>query len=220
VGVDLLERRSLLKWGLGCAASAGLATAPALSWAQAAAAPSGPAGQAVGLSSASGSSAGTLAAPSPAVRRSAMRSVAFDNLHTGESIEAVYWDGGDYIPDVLDAVNTHLRDYRTGDVHVIAPELLDLLDQVAARTETRGRFQVISGYRSPRTNAMLHERSAEVAKKSFHLQGMAIDVRLPDVELHHLHAAAQSLGRGGVGYYPESNFVHIDVGPVRAWEGV
>lgn len=148
-----------------------------------------------------------------------MRSVSLDNLHTGESLEAVYWDAGQYIPDVLDAVNVHLRDYRTGDVHAIDPRLLDLLDAVAARTETRKKFQVISGYRSPKTNAMLHEQSGQVAKKSMHLQGMAIDVRLPDVELQHLHAAALSLGRGGVGYYPESNFVHIDVGPVRSWRG-
>ncbi|MDR3509100.1 MAG: DUF882 domain-containing protein [Caulobacteraceae bacterium] len=148
-----------------------------------------------------------------------MRSVSLDNLHTGESLEAVYWDAGQYIPDVLDAVNVHLRDYRTGDVHAIDPRLLDLLDAVAARTETRRKFQVISGYRSPKTNAMLHEQSGQVAKKSMHLQGMAIDVRLPDVELRHLHAAALSLGRGGVGYYPESNFVHIDVGPVRSWRG-
>ena len=148
-----------------------------------------------------------------------MRSVSLDNLHTGESMEAVYWDGGDYIPDVLDAVNHHLRDYRNGEVHPIDPALLDLLDAVAALTGTKARFQVISGYRSPQTNAMLHERSAEVAKKSFHVQGMAIDIRLPDVELRHLHAAAASLGRGGVGFYPDSDFVHIDVGPVRAWQG-
>lgn len=147
------------------------------------------------------------------------RCVSLQNLHTGESMQGVYWDGDSYVTEVLDAVNLHLRDYRTGDVHPIDPRLLDLLDAVAARTGTRSRFQVISGYRSPRTNAMLHERSAEVAQKSFHIQGMAIDVRLPDVELHHLHAAAQSLGQGGVGYYPESNFVHIDVGPVRTWSG-
>jgi uncharacterized protein YcbK (DUF882 family) len=150
---------------------------------------------------------------------SAMRSVALDNLHTGETLEAVYWDQGQYIPDVLDAVNLNLRDYRNGEIHNIEPELLDLLDDVAALTGTQSRFQVISGYRSPQTNAMLCERSAEVAKKSFHIQGMAIDVRLPDVELRHLHAAATSLGRGGVGYYPDSNFVHIDVGPVRRWYG-
>ncbi len=149
-----------------------------------------------------------------------IRSVALDNLHTeGESMEAVYWDQGDYIPDVLDAVNTHLRDFRTGDVHIIDPRLLDLLDSVSILTEAKSPFQVISGYRSPATNAMLHERSDEVAKKSFHMSGMAIDIRLPGVDLSHLHAAALTLGRGGVGYYPESNFVHIDVGPVREWRG-
>jgi uncharacterized protein YcbK (DUF882 family) len=148
-----------------------------------------------------------------------MRSVSLKNLHTGESMEGVYWEKGEYIPDVLAAVNVHLRDYRTGDVHPIDPRLLDLLDAVSARTETRSPFQVISGYRSPKTNAMLHERSAEVAKKSLHVQGMAIDIRLADVALDHLHAAALSLGGGGVGYYPESDFVHIDVGPVRTWSG-
>jgi uncharacterized protein YcbK (DUF882 family) len=148
-----------------------------------------------------------------------MRSVALDNLHTGESMEAVYWADGDYIPDVLDAVNIHLRDFRTGDVHAIDPRLLDLLDAVNARLETKARFQVISGYRSAATNALLRERSEEVAKKSFHMSGMAIDLRLPDVDLSRLHSAALSLGRGGVGYYPESNFVHLDVGPLRTWQG-
>jgi uncharacterized protein YcbK (DUF882 family) len=149
-----------------------------------------------------------------------MRTVALDNLHTGESMEAVYWADGDYIPDVLAAVNVHLRDFRTGDVHPIDPRLLDLLDAMTARTGTQSRFQVISGYRSAATNALLRERSEEVAKKSFHMSGMAIDVRLPDVDLDHLHAAALSLGLGGVGYYPESNFVHMDVGPVRTWQGL
>jgi uncharacterized protein YcbK (DUF882 family) len=148
-----------------------------------------------------------------------MRSVALDNLHTGESMEAVYWADGDYIPDVLEAVNVHLRDFRTGDVYPIDPKLLDLVDAVNTRTGTRARFQVISGYRSAATNALLRERSEEVAKKSFHMSGMAIDVRLPDVDLARLHSAALSLGLGGVGYYPESNFVHMDVGPLRTWQG-
>ena len=148
-----------------------------------------------------------------------MRTVALNNLHTGESLQAVYWDGGDYIVDVLDQVNTHLRDFRTGDVYPIHPDLLDLLDDVSTLTGTRSSFQVISGYRSPQTNAMLHERSAEVAKKSMHTVGRAIDVRLADVDLRHLHAAAMSLGRGGVGFYPDSDFVHLDVGPVRSWRG-
>ena len=147
------------------------------------------------------------------------RSVAFDNLHTGESMEGVYWEQGDYIPDVLEAVNNLLRDHRTGDVYPIDPSLLDLLDAVSARTDTRARFQVISGYRSPKTNAMLRERSAEVAKKSLHTEGLAIDVRLADVDLSRLHGAAIGLGRGGVGFYPRSNFVHLDVGPTRTWYG-
>jgi uncharacterized protein YcbK (DUF882 family) len=196
----MLERRAVLTMGLGAIASAGLAAAPSLSWADTASA-----GQ-----------------PAPVVQTTAQtqfRSVAMNNLHTGESMEAVYWDGGDYLPDVLDAVNLHLRDYRTGDVHPIDPRLLDLLDSVSVLTQAKSPFEVISGYRSARTNAILHERSAEVAQKSFHVQGMAIDVRLPDIELRHLHAAARSLGRGGVGYYPESNFVHLDVGPVRSWSG-
>jgi uncharacterized protein YcbK (DUF882 family) len=168
-------------------------------------------------------SAGFAAAPSfgwaDTAPQSQFRSVSMNNLHTGESMEAVYWDGGDYLPDVLDAVNLHLRDYRTGDVHPIDPKLLDLLDSLSQLTDTKAPFEVISGFRSAATNALLHERSAEVAKKSFHVQGMAIDVRLADVELRHLHAAAHSLGRGGVGYYPDSNFVHLDVGPVRSWSG-
>ena len=148
-----------------------------------------------------------------------MRSVSFENLHTGESMQGVYWEQGEYVPDVLDAVNNHLRDFRTGDVHPIDPRLLDLLDAVSARTETRAPFQVISGFRSAKTNAMLHEASAEVARKSLHVEGLAIDIRLRDVDLNRLHAAALSLGRGGVGYYPKSDFVHLDVGPVRNWRG-
>ena len=142
------------------------------------------------------------------------------NLHTGEAMEGVYWAQGDYVPEVLDAVNLHLRDYRTGDVYPIDPALLDLLDAVSTRTETNGAFQVISGYRSAKTNAMLRERSEEVAKKSFHIQGMAIDIRLPDVALDHLHAAALSLGRGGVGYYPGLQLHPISTSArCRNWRG-
>ena len=135
-----------------------------------------------------------------------MRSVALDNLHTGEQLQAVYWEGGDYIPDVLDAVNEHLRDFRTGDVHPIDPRLLDLLDAVSTLTGSGTPFQVISGYRSAATNAMLRERSEEVAKKSFHMSGMAIDIRLPGVDLGHLHGRRPQPRRGGVGYYPGVRF--------------
>ena len=145
------------------------------------------------------------------------RRVALYNLHTGESLTTTYWEDGAYVPDALSEVNHVLRDFRTGDAHPIDPRLLDLLDRLSARVETRGPFHVISGYRSPRTNAMLHENSAGVASKSLHMQGMAIDIRLADLDLAELHLAALALKGGGVGYYPSSNFVHVDVGPVRRW---
>jgi uncharacterized protein YcbK (DUF882 family) len=204
----LLQRRRLLQLGLG-AAGASVAAIPAMGWAQSAPLAPTPALQA----------APALQVAAPAISQPEFRTVAFDNLHTGESVDCVYWEQGDYIPDVLDAVNNVLRDHRTGDVYPIDPALLDLLDAVATTTGTRSRFQVISGYRSPATNAMLHERSAEVAKKSLHTEGLAIDVRLTDIDLYQLHAAALSLGRGGVGFYPGSDFVHMDVGPVRTWSG-
>ena len=99
------------------------------------------------------------------------------------------------------------------------PGLYDLLDQIARKTESKGPFQVISGYRSPATNRLLSKRSGEVAKKSLHMDGKAMDIFLEDVALSHVRAAALDLGVGGVGYYPTSNFVHIDVGPVRKWTG-
>jgi uncharacterized protein YcbK (DUF882 family) len=175
----------------------------------------------MGLGGAAGAGLGLIPALgwADSLTSSPLRTVSMHNLHTEEKLEAVYWEDGDYIPEVLDAVNHHLRDYRTGDIHPIDPRVLDLLTAVTERTGSNAPFQVISGYRSPQTNAMLCERSAEVAKKSLHIQGMAIDVRLPDVALDRLHAAAMSLGGGGVGLYPESNFVHLDVGPVRSWYG-
>jgi uncharacterized protein YcbK (DUF882 family) len=147
----------------------------------------------------------------------AIRRVALHNLHTNEALDAVYWEKGAYVPDALNHVNHMLRDYRTGDVHPIDRRLLDLLDTISAKVETRKPFQIISGYRSPKTNAMLHETTSGVANNSLHMQGMAIDIRMEDVDLSHLHNAALSLRAGGVGYYPSSDFVHMDVGPVRHW---
>ncbi len=113
-----------------------------------------------------------------------------------------------------------LRDFRTGEAHVIDPGLLDLLHDLNSKLETGEAFKVISGYRSPQTNGMLHEHSSGVASKSLHMQGMAIDIRVPGRALTSLHDAALQLGRGGVGYYPNSDFVHVDVGRVRKWNGV
>lgn len=148
-----------------------------------------------------------------------IRKVHLHNLHTEERLETVYFEDGAYDPAALHQVNRVLRDFRTGDMHEIDPNLLDLLDSVRARTGTRGPFHVISGYRSPKTNAMLQEESEHsgVATHSLHMEGEAIDIRLEDVELPYLRKAAFSLQRGGVGYYPASNFVHVDVGPVRHW---
>jgi uncharacterized protein YcbK (DUF882 family) len=149
--------------------------------------------------------------------------VRLHNLHTDEKLDAVYFDDGHYVPDALQAVNHVLRDFRTGDVHPMDPALLDLLTVLTAKVETRSPIYVISGYRSPQTNRFLRAEGGPetgVAKKSLHLQGQALDLRLSDVALSHVHAAALDLARGGVGYYPVSNFVHVDVGPVRQWGGV
>jgi len=159
--------------------------------------------------------AGTaLAFPEADVRR-----LGFNNLHTNELLDVAYWENGAYVPDALDAVNTVLRDYRCGEVHEIDPHLLDLLVLLSGKLESKGRFEVISGYRSPATNAMLHDLSGEVAVHSLHMEGQAIDMRLPVVDLANLRDAAISLGLGGVGYYPTSDFVHADVGRVRTWAG-
>jgi uncharacterized protein YcbK (DUF882 family) len=174
---------------------------------------------ALGVGAASGAALGAFAPAEAAEFAAEPRSVAFHNLHTGERLEALYWDAGRYVPDALAAVNRVLRDYRTGDEHMMDPRLLDLLSTVHGQIETGRPFEVISGYRSPKTNALLHERSAGVASKSLHMQGMAIDVRVEGVALTHLHKAAMDLGRGGVGLYPVSNFVHMDVGRVRRWTG-
>ena len=145
------------------------------------------------------------------------REVAVHNLHTGESISAIYFARGQYVPDALSAMNHVMRDFRTGEIHEMQPQLFDLWHTIRDVTESRRPFQIISGYRSPQTNAMLHETSTGVAQNSYHMKGMASDIRLEDVELAQLHRAALAIGRGGVGYYPSSDFVHVDIGPVRHW---
>ncbi len=186
-----MQRRELLKLGLGAGLSAALgATLGSNAWAQ------------------------SVSTPSAGPRR-----LALHNLHTGETFDEAYWDGGRYVADAVGAVNRVLRDYRTGDVHAMDPRLLDLLHQVHGRIGSNQPFQVISGYRSPGTNALLHERSGQVASHSLHMDGMAIDIRVEGVALDHLHKAALDLGQGGVGLYPTSNFVHVDVGRVRRWSG-
>lgn len=148
------------------------------------------------------------------------RRVAVQNLHTGEALNAVYWENGQYVPDAVSALNKVLRDFRTGDVHMMDPGLYDILNAVSAKVEHRGPYQIISGFRSPKTNAMLKKTGGGgVATHSLHMDGKAMDVRLEGVALPNLHKAALSLKKGGVGLYPVSNFVHVDVGRVRTWQG-
>ncbi|MBW4047102.1 MAG: YcbK family protein [Proteobacteria bacterium] len=150
----------------------------------------------------------------------APRSLAFDNLHTGERLHAVYWAGGQYVPESLAEIDHLLRDFRTNETKAIAPNLLDLLCTITDRLGTNRPIQLISGYRSPATNARLHARSSGVAKHSLHMDGMAADIRIPGHNLTQLRDVALSLRAGGVGFYPHSDFVHVDVGHVRHWTGV
>jgi uncharacterized protein YcbK (DUF882 family) len=145
------------------------------------------------------------------------RSLSFRHLHTGERLDATYWADGTYQQDELSAVNRLLRDFRTGDVKPIDPGLLDRLHDLRRTMRSDAPFEVISGYRSPATNAALRRQSRAVAKNSFHMRGMAIDIRLPGRGISQLRHAALQQRAGGVGYYPESSFIHIDVGPLRRW---
>lgn len=145
------------------------------------------------------------------------RSANLYNLHTGESIKVVYRENGLLINDAIAEVNKVLRDFRTDQACDMDVGLLDLLDDLSNKLEVNTAFNVISGYRSPATNAMLASHSDGVAKGSLHMQGKAIDIRVPGVELRHLRNVAKEMRIGGVGYYASSNFVHIDTGRVRYW---
>lgn len=169
------------------------------------------------LGVAAAAAAGLLVPKGAFARPMAPRVLRFDHLHTGEKLAIEYWKGGTYESESLDAINHLMRDFRTGDVHPIDPPLLDLLHDLADATGTRRPFEIISAYRSPATNAALHSHSDGVATRSLHLKGMAIDVRLNDIPLRQLRRAALEARRGGVGYYPDSNFVHVDTGRVRTW---
>jgi len=160
-----------------------------------------------------------LCLPRRAQAQAAPRSLRFEHTHTGERLALTYAVGDQYVASALDRIQYFLRDFRNGAMHAIDPGLLDQLHLLAATTATRSPFQVISGYRSPATNAMLRREGHGVAAQSLHLQGKAIDIRLTDIALADLRDAALSLRAGGVGFYPSlaSDFVHIDTGRVRRW---
>ncbi len=145
------------------------------------------------------------------------RKLAFVHTHTHESLEIVYANASGYLTPSLKKVNELLRDFRTEQVHEIDPKLLDLLHALQLGVKADEPFHVISGYRSPRTNAALHAKSSGVARYSLHMDGKAIDIRVPGVRLPALRDGARRLKRGGVGYYAASDFVHVDTGRVRVW---
>jgi uncharacterized protein YcbK (DUF882 family) len=142
----------------------------------------------------------------------------FYYIHTGERLEIVYRRGSAYIPEATAKLDHYLRDPLTGDVHSFDPRLFDLLyDLTRAVGHAGGEIVVVCGYRTPWTNAFLRRRTSGVALHSLHMQAMAIDIRMPGVPTSQLRAAALALQRGGVGYYPQSDFIHVDVGRVRQW---
>jgi uncharacterized protein YcbK (DUF882 family) len=148
------------------------------------------------------------------------RGLSFFHTHTGERLSTAYCAGGEYMAPALKDVNVLLRDFRVNAVKPIDPALLDLLFELNGALGTDQPFHVISGYRTPETNAMLQERGGSqsgVATHSLHIEGKAIDIRVPGITLEHLRDSARSLKIGGVGFYPGSNFVHVDTGRVRYW---
>ena len=146
------------------------------------------------------------------------KALYFYNPHTGEKLDVSYFTKGRYSPVAMKDINQIFRDHRTGAIKPIDQNLLDYLYALSNKLETpRTPFHIISGYRSPETNALLRRQSGQVAKDSFHIKGKAVDIRLPGRSIASIRNAAVSLKAGGVGYYPNDQFVHIDVGDIRCW---
>ncbi len=146
------------------------------------------------------------------------RVLSFHHLHTDERLTLTYRKGDHYQRSSLTRLDHFLRDFRTGDITAIDPKLFDLLfDIKQSLGHDDAVFEIVSGYRSPKTNAMLSRASSGVAKRSLHMSGKAIDIRLSDMPTRSIRDAALRLARGGVGYYSRSNFVHLDTGNVRQW---
>lgn len=146
------------------------------------------------------------------------KALSFYNTHTGERLRrAVYWAEGNYIPDTLDQIDHLLRDHRNDTIQPIDPALIDLLHALSRQLGTTQPIHIISGFRSPASNLLLRQQAQGVAKRSLHMSGKAVDIRIPDCDLNRLRRAAMSQKRGGVGFYPDSDFVHLDTGRVRYW---
>lgn len=143
--------------------------------------------------------------------------LSFHHTHTGDRLKLTYFEHGSYLEDALDEINYLLRDFRTGSIHPIDTDLLDQLYDLRLLLGVNKPFRIVSGYRSPETNARLRRSSHGVAKHSLHMEGRAIDIWVEGYDTRLLRKAAVSMRRGGVGYYPKSNFVHLDTGRFRTW---
>ncbi len=152
-----------------------------------------------------------------AITPPADRRIHLYNTHTNEHLSVCYCHNNRYHPDAMNRINHILRDHRTGDVRPISPKLIDIAHAIGERLGGSPQIHIISGYRSPVTNARLRQKSRGVAKKSYHMQGQAVDIRIPSIPTHRLRRIARDLRLGGVGYYAKSDFVHVDTGPVRIW---
>ncbi len=158
-----------------------------------------------------------LSSPCTLLARLEERKLSFYHTHTFKELSLVYFRNGRYIPKALNKINHFLKDFRTGDIHPIDVALLDLLHDIRKAAGSKHFFEVISGYRSPQTNSMLQDSSNGVASHSLHMMGKAIDIRLPSFNTGRLHQIALGFQRGGVGFYPQSDFIHVDTGTVRFW---
>ena len=146
------------------------------------------------------------------------KSLAFEHTHTGDKLKLTYFEKGRYVKSALRDINFILRDFRTGDIYPIDLALLDQLHDIKLMLGSGNRpFHIISGYRSPETNSRLHNETSGVANHSLHMEGRAIDIRIEGVDSRRIRSAGLALNRGGVGYYPDSDFVHLDTGKIRTW---
>lgn len=149
------------------------------------------------------------------------RTLSFDCCQTGEKLKSVtYWADGRYEPAALSTINHTLRDYMNGEVHPIDPGVLDILHRIGQALESDCRFEIVCGYRSPATNAALRRNDPQVATHSLHMKGQAIDFDLPGRKLSLVHKTALAQQVGGIGYYPDADFLHVDTGRVRRWTGL
>lgn len=160
---------------------------------------------------------GALSILPASARQTIGHEVSIRNAHTGERYRGVYRIGSYYVPSAFRKINRVMRDHRTGDIYPIDPELIDTVARIQRDCRCGDSIDILSGYRSPKTNNMLRRNTGGVARNSYHMKGQAADIRVPGSSTKKVRNAARALRVGGVGYYPNSGFVHVDTGKVRTW---